>query len=75
MSTHRLAYSEALLYSGVCHSLSVWSPSTLDVNWGSMVGKLDEVRVSSVTRSTDWLDAQYLSQSNSFNIFGAEQTQ
>ena len=40
-----------------------------------MDGKLDEIRVFSVARSADWLAAQYLSQSNSFKPFGAEQTQ
>ena len=48
---------------------------TNDANWGSMDGKLDEIRVSSVARSADWLAAQYKSQTNNFNTFGAEQTQ
>jgi hypothetical protein len=36
-------------------------------------GKLDEVRVSNVARSGDWIKAQYLSTTDAFIVYGAEQ--
>ena len=35
-------------------------------------GGIDESRVSSSVRSADWIEAQYLSQSNTFNTYCAE---
>lgn len=37
-------------------------------------GAIDEVRVESTARSMDWTLARYLSESNSFNTFGSEET-
>lgn len=37
-------------------------------------GVLDEVRISSVVRTADWLRAQYLSVNDSYLIIGSEQT-
>jgi hypothetical protein len=36
-------------------------------------GILDEVRVSKIVRSSDWIMAQYLSQDNNFIIYGGEE--
>jgi hypothetical protein len=61
------------------NSWETWAgnnPNNTDVaSWGAMDGRLDEIRISSVARSADWLAAQYKSQTNSFNTFGAEQVQ
>jgi hypothetical protein len=35
-------------------------------------GYIDEVRISDIARSTDWLNAQYLSMNNSFITYGSE---
>jgi len=35
-------------------------------------GYLDEIRVATVVRSADWIEAQYKSQNNSFNAYCAE---
>lgn len=37
-------------------------------------GSLDEIRLSSVARSADWIAAQYLSQTDALLTFGAEET-
>lgn len=37
-------------------------------------GSMDEVRISSVARSADWIQAQYLSVNDSYLFFGSEQT-
>ena len=47
--------------------------------WGGSIvpdmnGIVDEVRVSSVSRSDDWIAAQYLSMTNAFIVFGPEET-
>ncbi len=39
-----------------------------------MDGKIDEVRVSSIARSADWIEAEYASDSNSMNTFGNEES-
>lgn len=37
-------------------------------------GKLDEVRISNVARSANWVAASYMSEIDTFNTFGSEQT-
>jgi lysozyme family protein len=37
-------------------------------------GKEDEVRVSNTTRSADWIKAEYLTETDAMNTFGAEET-
>jgi hypothetical protein len=38
-------------------------------------GKMDEVRVSNIARSADWLEADHISQNDAMNTFGSEETQ
>ena len=58
---------------------SAASPLTLGLarpggsDWGDYEGIIDEVRISTSVRSDDWIAAQYLSQSDSFITFGAEE--
>ena len=37
-------------------------------------GGIDEVRITNVARSADWVEAQYKSQTDTFNTFGIEET-
>lgn len=39
-----------------------------------MDGRIDEVRVSTIARSVDWIEAEYLTMNDSMNSFGSEQT-
>jgi hypothetical protein len=43
--------------------------------WGDYSGIIDELRISLVARSAEWINAQYLSMNDSFISFGTEQTQ
>ena len=40
---------------------------------GYIDGKIDEVRISDIARSADWIKAQYLSMTDAFIAFGLEQ--
>ena len=51
-------------------SLTVGAPVTGGIPFP---GKVEEVRVSNVARSADWIKAQYLSMTNAFIAYGAEQ--
>ncbi len=60
------------------NSWQVWAgnnPNNANnAEWGSMDGRLDEIRISSVARSADWLAAQYKSHTNTFFGFSAEES-
>jgi hypothetical protein len=45
-----------------------------DTFWDPYTGKLDEARVSNVTRSADWIHAEYQTEANQMMGFGAEQS-
>lgn len=38
-------------------------------------GKMDEVRVSNVARSADWIEAEYINMNDAMNSYGSEQNQ
>ena len=46
-------------------------PTVNDVYWGD----IDEVRISTVRRSADWIAAQYASMNDTFNTFGSVEGQ
>ena len=37
-------------------------------------GDIDEVRISDIVRSADWIEAEYISGNDNFNTFGSEET-
>jgi hypothetical protein len=43
-------------------------------NYGSMEGWIDEVRISNIGRSADWIAAQYQSMNNNFINYGLKET-
>jgi hypothetical protein len=43
--------------------------------YNDIIGQIDEVRISNISRSSDWVNASYLSQTNQVNIIGAEETE
>ncbi|MEW6610894.1 MAG: DUF2341 domain-containing protein [Patescibacteria group bacterium] len=53
------------------------TPPWGDWNFGynNFAGTLDEVRIASGTRSTNWIAAQYKSMTDTFNSFGSEELQ
>lgn len=40
----------------------------------SVDGRIDEVRVSSTNRSAEWVEAEYITQNNTMNSFGSEES-
>jgi hypothetical protein len=60
---------KAIKYDGIALGIG----SVID-NSNGFNGTIDEVRISNVVRSADWIMAQYLSMNNSFITYGDEET-
>ena len=61
-------------YTGTWHIGAFRAWTEIGASDGYFTGIIDEVRISSVVRTADWVEAEYISGNNSMNTFASEET-